>query len=66
MKNIGKSVLAGLLTVLAAWVFLSFFPAVFTGLSNSDAYVVGGCFFLAFEIALCTGLVLGKLKERDQ
>ena len=66
MKVIGKSVLAGVLAVLAAWVFLAAFVGIFDGLSALDSYVVGTCFFLAFEIALCTGLVLGKLKGKDE
>ena len=64
MKTIGKAILAGLLAVLAAWVFLAVFPVVFNGIPTPDSYVVGTCFFLAFEIALCTGLVLGKLGEK--
>ncbi len=66
MKTIGKAVLAGLLAVLAAWVFLPAFVGVFDGLEATDSYVVGSCFFLAFEISLCTALVLGKLEEKDK
>lgn len=33
------------------------------GLSQETAMVVGVGFFLAFEVALCTGLVLSKLKK---
>ena len=66
MKTIGKAILVGLLAVLAAWVFLPAFVGIFDGLEATDSYVVGSCFFLAFEIALCTALVLGKRKEKDK
>lgn len=66
MKAIGNAILAGILAVLAAWVFLAVFPAVFNGIPTPDSYVVGTCFFLAFEIALCTGLILSKLNEGER
>ena len=48
---------------LLEWVWLAFFPILMNGLSQETAMVAGVGFFLAFEVAICTGLILSKLKK---
>ncbi len=60
----GKYILIGLAVVLLEWVWVSFFPTFFTGLSMEGAAVLGAGFFLAFELVICTGLILRKLDKR--
>ena len=63
MKDIFRYILFAFAAVLLEWVWLAFFPILMNGLSQETAMVVGVGFFLAFEVALCTGLVLSKLKK---
>ena len=68
MKNMGKYILIGLVVVLAEWVFLAFFSEMFNGLSQEGAVAIGSAFFLAFEMVICTGVIVSKLdkkKDRD-
>ena len=64
MKNIGKYILIGLGVVLVEWVFLAIFMDFFNGLSQEGALVVGSAFFLAFEMVICTGLIISKLENK--
>lgn len=63
MKDIFRYILFAFTAVLLEWVWLAFFPILMNGLSQETAMVAGVGFFLAFEVALCTGLVLSKLKK---
>ena len=66
MKNLGKYILIGLGVVLVEWVFLAFFMELFNGLSQEGALIVGGAFFLTFEMVICTGVILSKIgKKKD-
>jgi len=66
MKNIGKYILNGLGVVLVEWVFLAIFSEMFNGLSQEGAVVVGSAFFLAFEMVICTGVIVSKIdKKKD-
>lgn len=66
MKNIGKYILIGLGVVLVEWVFLAIFSEMFNGLSQEGAVVVGSAFFLAFEMVICTGVIVSKIdKKKD-
>lgn len=66
MKNIGKYILISLGVVLVEWVFLAFFSEMFNGLSQEGAVVVGSAFFLAFEMVICTGVIVSKIdKKKD-
>lgn len=66
MKNIGKYILIGLGVVLVEWVFLVFFSEMFNGLSQEGAVFVGSAFFLAFEMVICTGVIVSKIdKKKD-
>ena len=64
MRNMWKYVLAGLCVVIVEWTFLSLFSEMFNGLSQEGAVVVGAAFFLAFEIVVCTGLIISKLEKK--
>ena len=64
MKNIGKYILIGLGAVLIEWIFLAFFSEWFNGLSQEGAVVVGSAFFLAFEMVICTGVIVSKIKNK--
>lgn len=66
MKNMGKYLLIGLGVVAIEWVFLAFFSEMFNGLSQEGAVVVGCAFFLAFEMVICTGVIVSKMdKKKD-
>ena len=64
MRNMGKYVLAGLCVVMVEWIFLALFSEIFNGLSQEGAVVVGAAFFLAFEMVVCTGLIISKLEKK--
>lgn len=66
MKNMGKYILIGLGVVLVEWVFLALFAERFNGLSQEGAVVTGSAFFLAFEMVICTGVIVSKIdKKKD-
>jgi len=47
-------------------VFLAIFSEMFNGLSQEGAVVVGSAFFLAFEMVICTGVIVSKIdKKKD-
>ena len=64
MKNMGKYILIGIGVVIAEWIFLAFFMEMFNGLSQEGAVVIGAAFFLAFEMVICTGIILSKLEKK--
>lgn len=55
----------GLGVVVAEWIFVALFSEIFNGLSQEGALVVGVGFFLAFELVICTGVILSKLEKKD-
>ena len=63
--KIGKYVLIGLVVVIVEWVFLSFFSSFFNGLSQEGAVAVGSAFFLAFEMVICTGVIISKIEQKN-
>ena len=65
MKNIGKYMLFGLYIVAVEWVFLAFFMEIFNGLTHEGALIVGSAFFLAFEMVVCTGVIISKIKQKN-
>ena len=64
MRHMWKYILAGLCVVIAVWIFLALFSEMFNGLSQEGAVVVGAAFFLAFEMVVCTGLIISKLEKK--
>lgn len=68
MKNIFKYFLIGVGTVVLEWFFISLCFSFFNGVSEEARVVVGVGFFLAFELVICTGIILSKinkLKEKE-
>ena len=63
MKNMWKYVLIGLGTIVLEWVFVAFAEAFFSGLSQEGGIVIGTGFFLAFELVICTGVILSKIDK---
>lgn len=64
MKTIWKSVLIGLAVVLTEWIFVALFGTIFNGLSQAESVVIGTGFFLAFEMVVCTGVIIAYLKNK--
>lgn len=65
MKNMGKYILIGIGVVIVEWIFLAFFMEMFNGLSQEGAVVIGAAFFLAFEMVICTGIILSKVEKKN-
>lgn len=63
MKNIWKYILIGLGVVIVEWIFLALFIEVFNGLGQTGGVVIGAAFFLAFEIVICTGVIISKIER---
>ena len=38
---------------------------IFNGLTHEGALIVGSAFFLAFEMVVCTGVIVSKIKQKD-
>ncbi len=63
MKTMWKYVLIGIGVVIVEWIFLALFSEIFNGLSQEGAVVIGAAFFLAFEMIVCTGLIISKIEK---
>lgn len=63
MKNIWKYILIGLGVVIVEWIFLALFIEVFNGLGQTGGVVIGAAFFLAFEMVICTGVIISKIER---
>lgn len=63
--KIGCAVLIGILVVIVEWIWLSVFAAWFDGLAMGEAITVGVGFFLAFEMAFCTCMIVWKDKKKS-
>lgn len=61
MKNVWQYILIGLAVVAVEWVFLTLFAKFFNGFTPTEALIVGAAFFLAFEIVICTGVIISKV-----
>lgn len=66
MKNMGKYILIGMGVVLVEWIFLAFFSEMFNGLSQEGAVAIGSAFFLAFEMVICTGIIVSKIEKKKE
>lgn len=64
MKGIGKCILIAFAVVLLEWVWVAAFATLFNGMSGAGEIGVG--FFLAFEIAFCTGILILKINGRSK
>ena len=64
MRTIWRSIGAGIVVVICAFVFMSLFAEMFNGLPAGISALIGLGLFLAFEITICTGVILAKLDKR--
>lgn len=60
MKNVWQYILIGLVVVAVEGVFLTLFAKFFNGLTSTEALIIGAALFLAFEIVICTGVIISK------
>lgn len=60
MKDVWKYILIGFVVVAVEGVFLTLFAKLFNGLTPTEALIIGAALFLAFEIVICTGVILSK------
>lgn len=63
MKTIWKSVLIGFAVVITEWIFVAFISEIFNGLSQAEGVLVGTGFFLAFEMVVCTGVIVSQINK---
>lgn len=61
MKNIWKYIFIGLGALILEWIFIALFFAIFNGLDQASGVVMGTGFFLAFEMVICTGVIISKI-----
>lgn len=61
MKNIWKYILIGFGVVILEWIFLAFFSPWFDGMGELGGIIIGVGFFLAFEMVICTGIIISKI-----
>ncbi len=67
MKNMWKYILIALGTVALEWIFLALMVEVFNGLSHTEGIMMCMGFFLAFEMVICTGVIISKIdKNKDK
>ncbi len=62
--KMGKYILIGLGVIIIEWIFLSLFASFFNGLTQEGAVVIGSAFFLAFEMIICTGVIISKIEKK--
>lgn len=63
MKDLWKYILTGIVVIFAEWIFVALIADFFNGSSYEVAVTIGVGFFLAFEMVICTGLILSNLKK---
>lgn len=61
MKNMWKYILIGFGVVILEWIFLAFFSPWFNGMGELGGIIIGVGFFLAFEMVICTGIIISKI-----
>lgn len=63
MKNIWRYILIGFGVVILDWIFLAFFSPWFDGMGELGGIIIGVGFFLAFEMVICTGIIISKIND---
>ncbi len=63
MKNIWRYILIGFGVVILEWIFLAFFSPWFDGMGELGGIIIGVGFFLAFEMVICTGIIISKIND---
>ena len=63
MKDMIKYVFAGIGVVLLLWFFVACYVSFFNGMSKEIGAITGVGSFLAFELVICTGAIISKIKK---
>ncbi len=63
MKDVWQYILIGLGVAAVELVFLVLFAKFFNGLTPTEALIIGAALFLAFEIVICTGVLISKFNS---
>lgn len=63
MKNIWRYILIGFGVVILEWIFLAVFSPWFNGMGELGGIIIGVGFFLAFEMVICTGIIISKIND---
>lgn len=63
MEDVWQYILIGLVVVAVEWAFLLLFVKFFNGLTSEEAFIIGAALFLAFEIVICTGVIISMNKK---
>ena len=61
MKNIWRYILIGFGVVILEWILLAVFSPWFNGMGELGGIIIGVGFFLAFEMVICTGIIVSKI-----
>ena len=64
MKKLWKYVLAGLGVVFVEILFVALFRDFLNGLSEVEAVIIAVGTFLAFEMVVCTGVIIAKMENK--
>ncbi|MBR3918503.1 MAG: hypothetical protein IKJ59_07180 [Clostridia bacterium] len=59
-----KYILIGIVAMILEGVFVVMFSGIFNGLSQVEGLVIGTGIFLAFEMVICTGIILTKINKQ--
>lgn len=63
MKDDWLYILIGLTVVAVELVFLVLFAKLLNGFTPTEALIIGAAIFLAFEIVICTGVLISKFNS---
>lgn len=63
MKNIGASLLAGLVVAFGGLFVSDFVGNLFNGMEYGSACVLGVCLYLCVVVVTCTGIIVAKIDQ---
>lgn len=63
MKDDWLYILIGLTVVAVELVYLVLFAKLLNGFTPTEALIIGAAIFLAFEIVICTGVLISKFNS---
>lgn len=63
MKNIGTSLLAGIVVAFGGLIVSDFVGSIFNGMEYGSACVLGVCLYLCVVVVTCTGIIVSKLDK---
>ena len=65
LKKIRNCLLIGLAVIFLEWLFLAFFSIGLNGIGDPSILIMGVGFFLAFELVVCTAVILAKIDSMN-